>query len=209
MHYAPERRLEMILSRRKSIAAGMMICMMLVLGGCAEYEEAAGGKNGIVVHADQSLDATMIRTFDQAYYNESELVAMVEDELVKYNGEHGADAISLKAHSQTGQQVSLTLHFHNWEDYNNYMLDRIYVGNVQGAYDERYDFNQALSDASKKEYTIGKNDLMNMADQKIIVFEGDHSVEAPGNIRYYTQGMKLTGAKCVESTQEGLYFIIY
>lgn len=188
---------------------GMMLCMMLVLAGCAEYDEATTGKNSIVVHTDQSLDATMMRTFDQAYYNENELVAMVEEELVKYNSEHGADAISLKAHSQSGQQVSLTLHFHNWEDYNNYMLDRVYVGNVQGAYDERFDFNQALSKAGKKEYTIGKNDLMNMADQKIIVFEGDHSVEAPGNIRYYTQGMKLTGAKTAESAQEGIYFIIY
>jgi len=199
----------MILSRRTGTVICLILCVMLTLSGCAEYDEATNCKNSIVIHADQSLDATMLRTFDQAYYNENELVSMVEEELTKYNGEHGADAISLKSHSQSGQQVTLTLHFHNWQDYNNYMLDRIYVGNVQGAYDERYDFNQALSRASKKEYTIGKNDLMNMADQKIVVFEGDHCIEVPEKIRYYTQGMKLTGAKSAESVQEGIYFIIY
>ena len=81
---------------------GIMLYMMLVLAGCAEYDEASAGKNSIVVHTDQSLDATMIRTFDQAYYNENELVTMGEEELVKYNSEHGADAISLKSRQCAG-----------------------------------------------------------------------------------------------------------
>ena len=188
---------------------GIVLGTMLLFAGCAEYEEGAGTKNSIVVHADQSIDATMLRTFDQSYYSEDELVSMVNEELKNYNSEYGADAITVNSHSLSGQQVSLTLHFHSWEDYNRYMLDRIYVGTVQGAYDERYDFNQALSYADDKEHTIGKNDLMNMADQKIIVFAGDHSVETPDKIRFYTQGMKLTGAKNVESGVDGLYFIIY
>ncbi len=188
---------------------GIVLCMMLVFAGCAEYETSAGTKNNIVIHPDQSIDATMQKAFDQSYYSEDELVNMVNDELTTYNSEHGAEAIALKAHSMSGQEVSLTLHFQSWEDYNCYMLDRIYVGTIQGAYDERYDFNQALSYVSDKEHTIGKNDLMNMADQKILIVNGEHSVETPDKIRYYTQGMRLTGAKTAESTGEGLFFIIY
>ena len=191
------------------MVVGMMLCMMLLFTACGDYEESAGEKNTIVIHADNSIDATIVRIFDQSYYSEEELVSMVNEELTTYNTEHGSDAISVKAHGLSGQEISLTLHFKSWEDYNRYMLDRIYVGDVQGAYDERYDFNQALSYASNKEHTIGKNDLMQMADQKIVVIDGHHSVEVPDKIRFYTQGMKLTGAKTAESVEEGLWFVIY
>ena len=199
----------LVFSGRKMILAGLMVGMMLLFAGCAKYEDGSGAKSDIVIYSDQSIDATMQRTFDQSYYSEDELVAMVDDELVQYNNEHGAEAITLKSHNLSGSDVSLTLHFRTWEDYNHFMLDRIYVGNVQGAYDERYDFNQALSYASDKEHTIGKNDLMNMADQNILVFHGDHKIEVPDKIRFYTQTLKLTGAKTAEAMDDGLYFIIY
>ena len=199
----------LVFSGRKIIWVGLLVGIMLLFAGCAEYEDGSGANSDIIIYSDQSIDATMNRTFDQSYYSEDELVSMVNDELAQYNNEHGAESITLKSHNLSGSDVSLTLHFHTWEDYNRFMLDRIYVGNVQGAYDERYDFNQALSYASDKEHTIGKNDLMNMADQNILVFHGNHNIEVPNKIRYYTQTLKLTGAKTAESMDAGLYFIIY
>ncbi|MBR1471302.1 MAG: hypothetical protein IJ600_06635, partial [Lachnospiraceae bacterium] len=100
----------------------MIAAVLLLLGGCAEYEDADPTKNSIIVHRDQSLEAVMLRTFDQAYYSEEELVAMIGEELEKYNAEHGTDAISLKKHSLTGQELQLTLQFQSWEDYDRYML---------------------------------------------------------------------------------------
>ena len=186
-----------------------LLSAMLICGCGSSYEQADEQLGGFTIARDGSIDALLIDDFADSLYNESELTEYINKELLNYNASHGAESISLVSHARRDDKMVVKLRFKSAADYDEYMPYRLFTGTVQEAYDKGYDFDSALSFADQPEHVIGKNDLMNMADKKMLVFTGHGSISVPSEIRYYTQSMKQTGAKTVEASEDGTYIIIY
>ena len=190
----------------KSFVRVLLATAVLALAGCgAKYEEADPAVNGrIVIHSDGHVDAHVCGEFSKDYYSEDELVQMVNDEISAYEGR-----ISLTGHNSGNGEVSLDLTFDNCDTYEDYMTLKLFCGTVQGAYDKSYDFNRVLKRAGNPDEIISKEQLNNMADAKIIIFEGAQTCVCPGNINYYSQELKLINQNTVQSAEDGMYYIIY
>ncbi|MCR5118234.1 MAG: hypothetical protein K6B44_01275 [Lachnospiraceae bacterium] len=191
---------------RSLIKVLMMLSCFLLLAGCgAEYEEADPAVEGrLTVHSDGHVDAHVCGEFSKDYYSEDELVQMVNEEIAAYDGR-----ITLAGHSSGNGVVTLDLTFGDCDAYEDYMTLKLFNGNVQGAYDKGYDFNRVLKRAGNPEDIISKEQLNNMADAKIIIFEGAQTCVCPGNVKYYSQELKLINQNTVQSAADGIYYIIY
>ncbi len=185
-----------------------MTCM--ILAGCGkEYDIPQSGLGSVDISKDGRVDAVLLDDFSKDEYVESELKAYIDTELSSYNSIHGAGSITFNGSELNDGIMKVKLSFASLEDYDAFMPDSLFTGTVQEAYDKGYDMDQALAVADTPEHIIGKNDLMNMADQRIMVFSGKKSIKVPGRIKYYTQSMKQTGEDTVEASEDGTYIIIY
>lgn len=182
--------------------------VMLLLIGCGTNQQTIS-QNFIEIDNYGLVNVVLNESFEESYYDLNELNQMVNDELTTYNSIHGVDSIVLKDSKLENGIVSLNLEFSGAEDYNEYMSDSVYIGNINGAYLQGYDFNRALCVAGNEEAIIGKNDLLNMADSKVIVVDGLYTVRCPSKIMYYSQNMRLIDSYTVESNVAGCYFVIY
>ncbi|MBR5421268.1 MAG: hypothetical protein IK115_08995 [Lachnospiraceae bacterium] len=188
----------------------VLLVLVFALAACGrEYDKGDAKKSSITVHSDGSVDCVLLREFAQTYYSEDELVSDTEEAIAAYNIAAGSEKIKLTDHQARDGLAALALSFGSAEDYDAFMGPELYLGTVQGAYDRGESFDQALSYAKKPERVIGKNDLMNMAGERILVVEGDMAVNLPMAPKYYTFGMLRTGENSLEATAEGIYFIIY
>lgn len=187
--------------------------LILIITGCGNALNQTGDDNGlstIQFHKDGSVSLILRSSFDKDYYKEDELISMVNEEITEFNNANGQGKITLGSHSVTNGMVSLELNFSDVNAYNTYMPDaKIYFGNVAGAQLSGYDLNRSLSVAGKTGSTIGKNDLINMSDNNVIIFETPYCVETPSKILYYSQGMDYINQTTVSTSVNGVYFVVY
>lgn len=177
------------------------------LCGCGEM--ASVSCNCVELSEDGTVTSTMVESFSESYYDENGLMQMVNDEVSSFNTNHGSEAITVEGHSLSDGVMTLTLNFAGIDYYNEYMPDSIYVGTVEGAYNQGFDFNRSLYIVGKNEATIGKKDLLEMGDYKVMVVDGEYMVRCPGRILYYSQFMELKDDYTAVSEKDGIYFVIF
>lgn len=187
----------------------LLILTIVMITGCGGQSAELADKSSIRVFSDGHIEARIVEAFDQDYYNESELMEMVTEEVTTYNIKRGGEPIKVLSEELVNQQMILELSFEDIESFNDYMPDTIFCGTVNDAYQEGYDFNRSLTVVGKDGATIGKKDLLNMAKHKLIIYTGETALIAPNKITYYSQGMNLLDSKTVEPQSESSYFVIY
>lgn len=191
---------------------GLILCCIMmcvvVLSGCSSRQDDFT-KNGFTLLNDNSIDAVIVEDFSAEYYQLEDLMQFVNEDVAEYNATLGTTAVTVGEYSLENGVVRLNLSFQDVDAYNGYMPDKIFVGNLQGAYDSGYSFDRVLNVAGKDGSTIAKEDLLNMGNAKVIVLVGDLSVRCPSKILYYSAGMTLLDDNTVSADAEGDYFIIY
>ncbi len=189
------------------ILAVMLVCMM-GLAGC-ESEQAEFTKSGIEVSEDNTISAFIIENFTADYYQMEELKQFVAEDVANYNTELGSAAVTVGEASMENGTIRLNLAFQNFDAYNGYMPEEVFIGDLQGAYDRGYNFERTLNTAGKDGQTIARAELMNMGNSKVVVVTGDLCVRCPSKILYYSTGMTLLDSRTVSADTAGNYFIIY
>ncbi len=182
---------------------------LFILTGCKSDYQASISTNCVTIEEDNSVDAIIVEEFAENYYSEDELINMVNEEASAFNNTYGQGSMIVSDHSIENGVISLALKFKDVESYNNYMPDSVYIGTIKDVYDQGVDFNRSLWVVGKGEATIGKNDLLKMGDEKVVLVSGAYMVRTPSNVKYYSQGMYIMDANTVMADKDGLYFIIY
>ena len=180
-------------------ATGVM--MAAVMTACAfgnssqntDKSALSAGASSIEILNDGRIKASISESFTESYYDVNELLTMVNQELADYNAIHGADSITLGENSLENGVMHMSFIFSSAEDYNNYMPDELYLGTVQGAY----------------ENSIGKKDLLERGSDRIAVLTGTSSIKLPDKIDYYSQGMTMDDKYTVTPDANGIYFVLY
>ncbi len=185
----------------------MMVCVVW-LAGC-ESDQTEFTKSGIEVSEDNTINAVIIENFTADYYQMEELKQFVTEDVANYNTELGSTAVTVGESSMENGTIRLNLAFQNFDAYNGYMPEEVFIGDLQGAYDRGYSFDRTLNTAGKDGQTIARADLMNMGNSKVIVVTGDLCVRCPSKILYYSTGMTLLDSQTVSADSAGNYFIIY
>lgn len=186
-----------------------MILLAFFIQGCGETETE---KNPIVssvkIEKELSVLDIMIENFDTSIYQENELRNLAETEIATYEETYGPGRVQVVNSLVTDGNINFQMRFQTGEDYERYTGKTMFVGTLEEAYKNGYSLDTVLKSAKNKT-DISKDDLMKMADGKVIITSYTGDIIAPGKVLYYSENAVLVSGRTVTSTSDELTYIIY
>lgn len=171
----------------------------------------------ISVHKDGSVTAIMADSFEEPYYQQSELEKMISEETAAYNEMAGADSIRMeKVESQNGV-VNVIMNFTDDTHYADYMDAIFYMGTIAEAAEMGADLDQTLYDFQNMDNTINGTQISDTEKTYILITDEtmNHfpvAIETFGKILYVSDGLTDGGDDTVvraEDRTEALSYIIF
>lgn len=165
-----------------------------LLAGCGEdkapevMENETMSLTAIVVQKDGSIIETITEDFSKDYYNEDNLRSMVLGEVADYNNGSEEGNISVDKFESENGMIVVQMKYPSPEAYkeyntNQYNDNSFFYGTVAQAYDSGYSVDVLLTDI-KGEETIGKEELLDMGESRILITDTPMRVKLPGRIKY-------------------------
>ncbi len=210
---------------RKIGAVAGVLFTGLSLWGCGGSDidnkaQAAASSNTVMeVLKDGGIVETITEDFTADYYNEDDLRGMILSEVAEYNRDSEQD-ISVDKFENKNGIVTVTMKYPSAEaytDYNSNQFDsrQLFVGTVKEAYDEGHSLDVILTSADNDEESIGKEELLGMGENHILISEVPFRVKTFGKILYFDDNVVSLGKnEAAMHTDEngeslGKYYIVF
>lgn len=173
----------------------------------------------IEVMKDGSIIETITEEFSQEYYKEESLKAMILSEVAEFNRTHEEETISVEQVERKDDNIIVKMTYPSAAVYTEYNADdynamALFSGTVAEAYDAGYSLDIKMTDV-KGEKSIGKEELLGMGSEKIIISEAAMQIKVPGKIQYIGERVEAESKNKVHMLTDengeavGKYYIIY
>lgn len=178
--------------------------MALTLGitACAKEEVPVEEEvmNSLSILEDGSIESVIIEDFSESYNNVEDLTKMIQDTISVYQKEDPNASIVLETCELIEQQVKVVMKYNSAEAYSGYNSEELFVGTVQEAYGKGYDLNMTLTGTDKEASKIGRQELLGMGENHIMILEntideGTLRVNCYDTILYTGDGVSLIEKK--------------
>lgn len=158
---------------KKFLLMGILVMLAFGVVGCTKENAATEEKsmNSLTVLEDGSVKSVIIEDFTESYYNVDDLTKMILDTISVYQKEDPDSSIELETCELMGTQVKVVMKFDSSESYSGYNCEELFIGTVQEAYDKGYDLNMTLTGTDKEASTIGRQELLGMGENHILILE--------------------------------------
>lgn len=193
--------------------------MALTLGitACAKEEVPVEEEvmNSLSILEDGSIESVIIEDFSESYYNVDELTKMIQDTISVYPKEDPNASIVLETCELIEQQVKVVMKYNSAEAYSGYNSEELFVGTVQEAYGKGYDLNMTLTGTNKEASKIGRQELLGMGENHIMILEntideGTLRVNCYDTILYTGDGVSLIEKKKADvAPTQGFSVIVF
>lgn len=213
--------------RRLGTAAGILVTALL-LGGCGKNEASnsaetvqAGKTSSAVIELqkDGSVVETITEDFAKDYYNEENLKNMLLSEVADYNNGSESGNLSVERFENKDGKLMVQLKYPSADAYTDYNTNQyndstIFCGTVAEAYDAGYSFDISMTD-SKGEETIGREELLGMGENRMLITKVPVRVKLPGKIMYAGENIIVESKnQAIMQTDEngealGTYYIVF
>lgn len=184
------------MKRLGCIGLGLVLCAGM-LAGCstklqADTDTVYVTKNGKVISVD-------VETFDQAYYDETELKDYVESKVAGYNADYGKDAVKVQSVSAGDGSAKLEMEYKTVDDYTAFNGVELYQGKIVQAMAAGYDFDADFAGVSDDgTYGVAKEDVISQEDLKVVIIKANADVKIDGKILYVScENVTVTGKDTV------------
>ncbi|MBQ3164803.1 MAG: hypothetical protein IJC02_09785 [Lachnospiraceae bacterium] len=158
---------------KKFLLIGISVMLTFGVVACAKEDTETEEKmmNSLSVFEDGSVESVIIEDFSEDYYNVDDLTKMIQDTISVYQKQDPDSAIVLETCEQLEEQVKVVMRFNSAEVYSGYNSEDLFVGTIQEAYDEGYDLNMILTGTDKEASQIGRQELLGMGENHIVILE--------------------------------------
>lgn len=188
----------------------LILIISLMLAACGNPATKDPDSN-ISIEKNGSVEAVIIDSFEQSYYNLDELKTMIDTEIDGYNQVSGKK-IELKKLSLDNDIVRVIMSYDSTEDYAAFNSQTLFVGSYDEAVAKGYSMNVILSSAVNPSQTISEPDIKAFNKEKIVITDAAETIYVPGKILYISDNATvLEGAKSAKSSglNNGLIYIVY
>lgn len=195
----------------KRILLVSMVFAAMLLSGCSDTGNIE--QNTIVVKKDGTILGAIIEDFSDSKYVSEELKAMLEEEIAAYNAKAGEGKVTLETYEVTeDKKVKVYLEYASFEDYGGFNEENFFVGTVSEAYEAGYEFVD-MENVTEEGTAIGKADVLEKGNMKMVIFEEPVHVRVNGKITYVSSGVAAEGKKeAVVNQEEGMtetFYLMY
>ena len=178
------------------------MALTLSIIACAKEEVPVEEEvmNSLSILEDGSIESVIIEDFSESYYNVEDLTKMIQDTISVYQKEDPNASIVLETCELIEQQVKVVMKYNSAEAYSGYNSEELFVGTVQEAYGKGYDLNMTLTGTDKETSKIGRQELLGMGENHIMILEntideGTLRVNCYDTILYTGDGVSLIEKK--------------
>ena len=182
---------------KKALCPALSLFMgTMILAGCGADKDRETrlslDKEGVVV-------STIYESFDQDYYDISELSDMATEEISYYNSEYISPRITLDETTRIENEpyVKLVMTFDSSQDYSHFNQELLFFGTVQDAVDNGYELSASLVDREGNKIDLGSGDFL---DRHIVISSEKVIIDTPYNIEFMTSGVTLRDKKEADLT---------
>lgn len=189
-YYKKKLRQAAVLAAGLAVAAGILLAVRAVTKGLGPEEQET---SAIEFRRNGSIVVTSVEALDQDYYDAAELKKTIKDAISAYNEANGG-GVAQNSFSVTENTAHLVMTYDSAEDYEGFNDTTLYVGTVQGAKDEGFDFASIMSSVSNADSSKILNEAtleQLLANDVIILTEQANVVTAKG-ILYATPNLGVT-----------------
>lgn len=189
-YYKKKLRQAAVLAAGLAIAAGVLLAVRAVTKGLGPEEQEASAiefrRNGTIV-------VTSVEALDQDYYDASELKKTIRDAVSAYNDANGG-GVKQTSFSVTENTAHLVMTYDSAEDYEGFNDTTLYVGTVQGARDEGFDFASIMSSVSNADSSkiLNEATLEQLLTNDVIILTEQANVVTAKGILYATPNLGVT-----------------
>lgn len=200
-----------------------MAAVVVLLTGCGKSVEEM---TTIALQKDGTVEQTIIEAFDEE--STDALQEMMLSKAAEYNQTVAGDGVSVNKVEKTGDgSVRVLMTYPSAEDFDGFMnMDVVAVnpelrapffyGTVEEAYEEGYNLDVQLLGVENENLLRGKEDLLLLGENKIIIYDSRMNLGAPvristqENLLYSSENVTVSGKKQVEvsDTDELAYILL-
>lgn len=192
----------------KKIIGICTVLGVLSLTGCGSAGNAE--MTTIEVEKDGSLTSMIVEDFEKEYYDAEDLKEYTLDIVAAYNAAEEGRKVSVSKVEVKDGVVKLLMKYPNAADYTGFNGKEFFCGTVAEAYDNGIDLDVTLVDAIDHANKVGKSEILQMGEKKLVVLEEDVAVQVPGKILYISEGTELIeGKSVIAHPGDGRTYIIY
>ncbi len=186
-----------------------VVCTGIFLCGCGSNMVDLSETTVLVEKSGKVTDA-IVESFDKGYYNSDELKKMVEEEISSYGKLSGSsENAKLTEFKIEEGTAKVYIEFASAADYASFNGVSFFFGTISEAYDNGYDLDVTLKSSTSNE-TIGKDELMEMGKNHILIASEPIKIQTYSNILYSTANVDILDDKQarISDESEGLAYII-
>lgn len=158
---------------KKFMMMGVLAAFILGMTACGTEDASVEENlmNSISIEKDGSIESIIVEDFTESYYSVEDLKNMIQDTITDYCKQDPDSEITLETCEMVDQKVKVVLKYNSADTYSGYNSETLFVGTVQEAYAEGYDMNMSLTGTDKEGTKIGRQELLNMGENHIMIME--------------------------------------
>jgi len=180
---------------------------IMTLAGCGNEDSGLG--SGRVINKDGSIEATIVREFDETLYNVDELKSMMDDEISSYNFDNAGDKITAGEVKCEEGILTCVINYAGAEDYAGFNNRRFVIE----TYDEAL-ASDIVKISVKNVKDLSQVDFDMIEDNEylyVLVTDETGVITFPGKVLYISDGVESISKNKADVTEnmDGLAYIIY
>ena len=183
----------------KTVLAWVLAAVCLT--GCSQFKAE---HSAVELKKDGSVMAAVLDTLDKSYYDEEELKTAIDESVADYNEGKEETAIVVKKFEASEEGVQLYMNYAAAEDYQAFNNVTFYAGDLQGAYDDHYEFPDTFWQVEKGKVTgtVTRSDILSGLNYYVLIYSEEMDVKVPGKIVYVSTDTAVTGKKTATNIDE-------
>lgn len=207
--------------RKKILSSLCMLCnvilCMTLLIGCGSTIE--GEESVVYVDKKGTITFLDVHTFEESYYDESELKDDIDAAVEEYNQGHEKGSVKVEKLTVADQVAKLEMKFKTAADYSELIGIELYQGKVVTALAEGHSFDVDFAKVEDGQVTgsATKQDIYGESDLKVVIIKANINVKVEGEICYVSsENVEVTGTDSVtvggedDSVETDVYtYIVY
>ncbi|MDO5541126.1 MAG: hypothetical protein Q4F83_13850 [Eubacteriales bacterium] len=190
--------------------AAVVLCIICILTGCSGFSPEV---TGVSINKKGRITQVVRENFDKDYYSKKEVESEISAGIKAYNESVGSKCVKKTGFSVKNDVAVLRMTYASAKDYADFNNIGFYLGDILGAVQAGYAFEGKFLEVSggkvKETDPIWGSQIMSGKNYKTIVIEEAMLVEAPGDIKYVSENMKVTGKSTAVLEETGRAYILY
>jgi hypothetical protein len=196
---------------KKTAYCVMVLLFLLGIAGCSGREKSIDiddiEGSTLLARANGEIQVASVEDFDKEYYDLSDLQNFVDQEVASYNGEAGADKITVNDVEIKDKKAYLLLTYSGMDQYCafNNETAAYFIGGVENI---TLELPTTLITAAD-ESLASTQDIIKDSNYRILVLNEPYHIIVEGKVQYYSENASLIDKNEVEGAAEGMTIVVF